>query len=191
MNESIENYLRIIYVLVEKQSDKSSGIKITDIAKEMDVSKPSVSSMIKKLTDQKYLKSKPYSKVFLTSKGFNEARKITHNHRVIEVFLKDVLNYDMTKVHVEAHRLEHAFSDESIKRLDDFLNNPNLSPFGRFIPHKNDDVVLPEKSTLDNLKMGEFARIVSAPGKGIIRRRLLDMGVVRGARVVIERVSLN
>ena len=136
MNISVEDYLRTMYALYEKQGGKSKGIKSVDLAKELGISKPSVSSMIRKLTKLQYLKAKPYSKIHFTRKGLEKARLIMHNHRVIEVFLKDVLGYDISKVHQEAHRLEHAFSEGSIKRLDKFLGNPKRSPYGYSIPHK-------------------------------------------------------
>ena len=91
--------------------------------------------MIKKLNKLGYVKTKLYSKIFLTKEGLDEAKRLMHNHRVIEVFLKEILEYDLNKVHQEAHRLEHAFSEESIDRLDRFLNYPKVSPNGKKIPH--------------------------------------------------------
>ena len=135
MNVSMEDYLRTLYALYERLEAKSDGIKSVDVAKELGISKPSVSEMIKKLIKRRYLKARLYSKIYLTKKGMNEARRIIHNHRVIEVFLKGVLEYDINKVHGEAHRLEHAFSEESVKRLDKFLNNPKSAPNGKPIPH--------------------------------------------------------
>ncbi len=135
MNISTEDYMRTIYFFYEKQGDKSKGIKPIDIAKELKITKASVCKMIKKLVSQKYLKAKAYSRVHLTKKGLNKARRIMHNHRVIEVFLAKILNYDINKVHEEAHKLEHAFSEKAIKRLDKFHKNPKISPMGIKIPH--------------------------------------------------------
>ena len=134
MNQkSTEDYLRTIYSLYEK--DKTKGIKSIGIANELSISKPSVSEMIKKLVKGRLVKADPYSDIFFTEKGLKEARRIMHNHRIIEVFLKNILKYDLRKVHEEAHRLEHAFSEESIRRLDKFLNHPKQSPAGKTIPH--------------------------------------------------------
>ena len=61
-----------------------------------------------------------------------------HNHRVIEVFLKDILKFkDPRAIHEEAHKLEHAFSEDALNRLDQYLNNPDKSPTGELIPHDN------------------------------------------------------
>jgi len=130
---SKEDYLRNIYLIYEKQKDKTSGIKSIDIAKSLDVSKPSVSAMIKKLAKQGFLKVKPYSNIFFTKKGLKEAKRITHNFRVIGVFLKEVLKYDIDDIDEEAHRLEHAFSEKSIRRLDKFLGDPKRCPHGEVI----------------------------------------------------------
>ena len=41
--------------------------------------------------------------------------------------------------------------------------------------------------TLDQVKEGEEVRIVHIGGRGAIRRRLLDMGVTRGTKVLLKR----
>jgi DtxR family Mn-dependent transcriptional regulator len=135
--ESKEDYLRTMFSLYEKLDSKEDGITSVNIAKELKITRPSVSGMLKKLVENGYIRFKPYSKIFFTSKGLKEAQRVMHNHRVIEVFLKKILKYDLSKVHEEAHRLEHAFSEESIKRLDKFLNHPKRSPYGYDIPHED------------------------------------------------------
>ena len=130
---SKENYLRTIYLIYEKQEDKTTGIKSIDIAKSLGISKPSVSAMIKKLTVKSFLKANPYSNIFFTKKGLREAKRVTHNFRVIGVFLKEILEYDINKIDKEAHRLEHAFSEKSIRRLDKFLGDPKRCPHGKKI----------------------------------------------------------
>ena len=134
MRVSIDDYLRTVYDLFEKQKNKE-GVKAIDVAKNLNVSKPSVSAMIKKLIKLRYLKAKPYSKIHFTKKGLEEAKRLVRNHRVIGVFLEKIFKYDVKKVHEEAHRLEHAFSQESIKKLDSFLKNQGLSTNEKMILH--------------------------------------------------------
>jgi DtxR family transcriptional regulator, Mn-dependent transcriptional regulator len=186
MNITIENYLQTMYYLFEKDTNK--GIKSIDIAKELKISRPSVSAMVKKLAKEGYLIADKYSKIFLTELGKKEARKLMHKHRVIEVFLVDVLGHDISRVHEEAHKLEHAFSDESIEKLDLLLNNPKLSPMGKRIPHNKDGVEV-MNMTLDKVKKGQTGRIIKVSGKGSIHKRILDMGVVKGAKVKVEKVA--
>jgi DtxR family Mn-dependent transcriptional regulator len=135
MNISVEDYMRTIYALSEEQAVKTEGIRSISIAEEMHVSKSGVSQMLNKLNSLGYINREAYGMVSFTGKGLKEAKRIMHNHRVIEVFLRQVLKYKVEDVHDEAHRLEHAFSEESIRRLDKFLKNPTKSPSGKTIPH--------------------------------------------------------
>ena len=187
MNITIENYLQTIYSLFEINNNK--GIKSIDIAKKLSISRPSVSAMVKRLVKEGYIIADRYSKIFLTDFGRNEARKIMHKHRVIEVFLTDVHGHNVDNVHKEAHKLEHAFSDESIEKLDSLLNNPKISPMGKRIPHNNNDGVKVMNMTLDKVKKGQTGRIIKVSGSGSLHKRILDMGVVKGAKIKVEKVA--
>lgn len=121
--KSIEDYLRIIYLVYEEQKDKSVGIRSVDVSRKLNVSKPTVSEMMKKLAKLGYVKVSPYSNIFLTAKGMNKAKKLSYNFKIVEIFLTRLLGYkDPEKIDEEAHMLEHAFSSESILRLDTFLS---------------------------------------------------------------------
>ncbi len=43
--------------------------------------------------------------------------------------------------------------------------------------------------TLSDLKPGEKGRITKVTGEGAVRRRILDMGVVPGSEIKVERVA--
>jgi len=126
-----EDYLRLMYKICEEKNLEKGGIKKVDIARKLQISKPSVTQMMNKFAQENLVKIDTYSKVFFTEKGLRLAKKITHNYRVIEIFLHDILNYkSLEKIRTEAHKLEHAFSDSAIKRLDKFLGNPKVCPHG-------------------------------------------------------------
>ncbi len=129
---SKEDYLRTIYSFVEKNKDKQ--VKSVDIAESLNISKAAVSKMLKKLQNEKFVIIKPYSTVSLSKQGFLVAQKTTYKHRIVEVFLKDILKVKKSKVCDEAHILEHAFSDDIIKKLARFLQNPKICPHGKIIP---------------------------------------------------------
>ena len=126
-----EDYLRAIYHLEE---ENSQPVKSIDLASYMKVSKPSVSEMLRKLSDDGFVKFEAYSPMHLTAKGRKEAKAITFKHRVIEMFLSKMLKLDYQMIHDEAHKLEHAFSDVSIKRLHSLLGSPKHCPHGKPIP---------------------------------------------------------
>lgn len=125
-----EDYIRAIYLLQEKGED--SGV--VQIAKRLKLSKSTVSERIKDLNLAGYTESKPYSAVSLTKKGKTLGMRMTYKHRLIEVFLHEVLKLPANLIHEEAERLEHAFSDESIKRLEVLLNHPTHDPHGSLLP---------------------------------------------------------
>lgn len=130
INQYQEDYLRAIYRAYEKNED----IRSVDIAKELKISKPAVSEMLKKLARLKYIRMAPYSNITLTAKGLKTAKELTYKHRVIEVFLKDILKISKNNIHKEAHKLEHTVSEEVIKKLSKFLDNPKVCPGGKNIP---------------------------------------------------------
>ena len=84
-----EDYLRLMYKIYEKQGGR--GIRKVDLARELKISKPSVTYMMKKFFKKGIILSDAYSLVLFTSKGLKLAKEITHNYRVIEIFLRDVL----------------------------------------------------------------------------------------------------
>jgi len=127
---SREDYLRGMYHLMEEEG----SIRSVDLADYLNITKPSVSEMLRELNRGGLVQYKKYSRLKFTSKGHEIARNLTSKHRIIERFLKDMLKIDKKKVHGEAHRLEHAFSDESIEKLRMLLGNPKQDPHGKPIP---------------------------------------------------------
>src|SRR3989339_230267 len=122
-----EDYLRGLYLLEEEKGE----LKSIDLAHYLNVSKPSVSEMVQELNKEGLVSYKKYSKLKFTAKGKRIAQKLTSKHRLIELFLKNVLKIDLKNIHDEAHRLEHAFSDESIVKLKKLLGNPKKDPHGK------------------------------------------------------------
>jgi len=125
-----EDYLRALYILDEEKHE----LKSIDVANYLHVSKPSVSGMVKELNKEGLVSYKKYSKLKFTPKGRKIAEKLTLKHRLIELFLNNILRINAKNIHQEAHRLEHAFSDESISKIRKLLGNPKKDPHGKPIP---------------------------------------------------------
>ena len=125
-----EDYLRGLYLLEEEKGK----LKSIDLAHYLNVSKPSVSEMMQELNREGVISYKKYSTIKFTAKGRKIAEKLTSKHRLIELFLKKILKISSNHIHREAHRLEHAFSDESIGKLRKLLGNPKKDPHGKPIP---------------------------------------------------------
>lgn len=125
-----EDYLRAIYLFEEKNS---RPVHAVELARDLELAKSTISERLRELAAQGLIEAS-YSVVTLTPAGRVLARELTFKHRIIEVFLHDVLKMQMSKIHGEAHRLEHAFSDEAIQRLAKLVGNPKKDPHGEEIP---------------------------------------------------------
>jgi len=129
IDKTREDYLRAIYHIGEERNRPE--IDSIDLCKYLNLSKPSVSEMLKKLKQNKLIEHRSYKKIRLTQKGRQESIAITKKHRIIESFLFCVLNLKPNLIHEEAHKLEHAFSDKSILKINRLLKNPKFCPHGK------------------------------------------------------------
>ena len=128
-----EDYIRAIYILMEKHNE----VRSVQLADYLNVTKPSVSEMLKNLDKDGFIEYHKYAKIKLTRKGSTEAKNLTARHRIIESFLKNTLKISRKHIHEEANRLEHAFSQESIEKMRKLLGNPKKDPHGKPIPKIN------------------------------------------------------
>ena len=125
-----EDYLRAIYHL---EDEYKMPVKAKYIVEYLQLSKSTVSERLQGLAEEGLVKHEPYKAVEFTAKGRAIAKKLTFKHRIIEVFLHDLLKMKGDKIHEEAHRLEHAFSDEAINKLSNVLGKPKTDPHGQHI----------------------------------------------------------
>jgi len=93
--ESVEEYLEAIY----KINEEGRPAKNSELTKNLKVSPPSVTQMVQKLSDEGLVVYEPYKGIYLTGKGASLAQKVVRRHRLLEVFLHDVLKLPREKVH--------------------------------------------------------------------------------------------
>jgi DtxR family Mn-dependent transcriptional regulator len=150
-----DDYLKNLYKLQRK------GQKVTtsSLAESMEVSPPSVTDMMKKLSERGLVNHTPYHGVLLTNDGEREALRILRRHRLWEVFLVEFLNYSWDKVHDDACKLEHATSPELEEKLDAALGYPKVDPHGDPIPTKEGKVVEPDYICLADMQPGQSGTI--------------------------------
>ncbi|WP_019177802.1 metal-dependent transcriptional regulator [Methanomassiliicoccus luminyensis] len=127
--EQLEMYLETIFDL----AGKDGFAKTTAIANKLSVSPASVTEYIRSLGDKEYVKYEPYVGAKLTPAGLEIVKRLKRRHRLLEVFLSDVLKINPDKVHSEACRIEHYLSDETADALCRWLEAPSRSPHGKFI----------------------------------------------------------
>ncbi|UCG86716.1 MAG: metal-dependent transcriptional regulator [Gemmatimonadota bacterium] len=169
LTKSVEDYLKAIY---ELELDGTPA-QTSAIATSLEVAPPSVSGMIKRLSEAGLLRHVPYRGVQLTEDGRRTALRMVRRHRVVETYLTTKLGYDWDSVHSEAERLEHAVSDELIERMAMALGNPRYDPHGAPIPTKDGAIEMPDYVSLSDVPVGGIAEFRMVGDRDAARLRFI------------------
>ncbi|MFA5236908.1 MAG: metal-dependent transcriptional regulator [Methanoregula sp.] len=124
--EQVEEYLEAIYDIAGTEG----AAKTTAIAKCLKVAPASVTEALQNLAEKNLVNYEPYKGASLTEHGKKIAETIKRRHRLLEVFLADVLHINRTKVHDEACRMEHSISEDTENALCRMLKAPSHCPHG-------------------------------------------------------------
>src|ERR671910_3226667 len=144
LTRSVEDYLKAIYRL----SPEGRPASTSEIAHLLALSAPSVTGMVKRLSEHGLLEHLPYKGVQLTEEGRRAALRMVRRHRLIEAYLVAFLGYTWDTVHAEAERLEHAVSDTLVERMAAVLGNPTVDPHGDPIPTSDGAIHEPASTPL-------------------------------------------
>jgi len=205
LQKSTQDYLKTIYSL----SKNGEMVSNTDISQKLDVAPSSVTEMLKKLAEARYIKYSPYHGSSLTEIGLKEAQKITRKHRLLESFLSKVLGIGNDKVHHEACQMEHSLSDEAEESLCRLLKHPDTCPDDNKtipacdLPFSNCEecIQLHQKGleqvgkrdknliSIRDLKSGTFGKISFIRGEHKVLQRLLDMGLTPGTKIQVVKIA--
>ena len=189
LTRSVEDYLKAIYHL-----SASGGFAATrDIAQMLDVAPPSVSGMVKRLSETGLIEHVPYRGVQLTAQGRRAALRIVRRHRILESYLLQHLGFDWDNVHEEAERLEHAVSDTLIERMASRLGDPQYDPHGAPIPTAAGDIEEAELIALADAAPGVILELRQVEDRDPAKLRYLaEQGLVPGVRLeVVARQPFN
>jgi DtxR family Mn-dependent transcriptional regulator len=156
LSPQMEDYLKAIYEVKQREGEPVSTSSIAEI---LDVTPPTVTSMMKTLADRGLVEREKYSGVELTREGETVALEVLRHHRLIETYLAERLDYDWSEVHDEADRLEHHISEEFERRVADVLDDPEVDPHGDPIPTDALEPVSDEDETLLEYEEGQTVRV--------------------------------
>ncbi len=112
MTQSLEDYLEAVSFLSD-----SGGVRVTDIAQRLGVSKPSVLTALRALEDRGLLEHERYRGVILTEKGELQAQAIRERHTFLTNFLINVVGVSQETAEKDACRMEHVLSEETLERM--------------------------------------------------------------------------
>lgn len=156
-SQTEENYLKLLYVLTRKNKE----VKISALGASLNVSLPTINSMMKNLSNQGLVHYEKYKPVSLTKKGTKEAALVLRKHRLVEMYLVNKMGFGWEEVHDIAEQIEHINSPAFFQRIDELLGFPSNDPHGSPIPNKNGEVTFAPKIILSHCNTGEVVRLIA------------------------------
>lgn len=214
LTASLEDYLEAIFWVI---ADKGAA-RGRDVAKRLGVKASSVTGALRTLADKAYINYAPYELITLTATGLEEAKKIIRRHEVLKDFFTEVLWIDPDLAEEGACKMEHGIPKEIVDRLVTFTEFVQSCPragkdwLRQFARHCLEGVQL-ECSTcvpkchkafkekiskmqdiealvpLSQVTPGQRCIVRGMKGKRTVNKRLVEMGVGRGAVIEVERVA--
>jgi DtxR family Mn-dependent transcriptional regulator len=175
---AVEDYTKAIYAL----QARGSAVSTNALAERLGVTAGSVSAMAKKLAELGLVQHTPYHGMRLTGEGERVALEIMRHHRLLELFLAEVLEVPRERVHEEAEVLEHYISEDIEELIAAKLGHPTHDPHGEPIPDRELRLHEPATESLQALGPGETGTFVRVWDRGTEMLRFLsDRGIAPGA----------
>ncbi|MFL5627297.1 MAG: metal-dependent transcriptional regulator [Ktedonobacteraceae bacterium] len=154
------------------------------------LSDATVTQLFKWLADRGYVRYTPYHGVELTEAGQAMATELVRRHRLLELFLVQVMGFALEEVDAEAEQLEHAISEAFVERMDALLGHPTEDPHGDPIPNKVGGVVVPKSQALSTVLPGQqmIVQRVRDDDPDLLRY-LSSLGLIPGAKLAMEAIA--
>jgi DtxR family Mn-dependent transcriptional regulator len=133
LSTTIEDYLYLVYVL-ERDNEPVIGVHLAEM---LDVTPPTVTNTLKRMVRDGLI-SMDDSGTHLTKTGWESARIVVRRHMLMELMM--VKRLPWSKLHQEAHNLEHAISAEAEAAVFEELGHPKTCPHGNPLPGYEDAV---------------------------------------------------
>ena len=186
VNDATLHYLDVIYRLTMGGDVANT----TEIAKGLSVTPSGASVMLKRLADRKLVQLTPYKGATLTATGKRIATRTIRRHRLLEMFLHQIMKFEWHEVDEHAHALETSINEGFEDRMDELLDHPTRCPHGHLIPNK--DGTLP--------KVNDVPLLEQKPGtRGVLRcvdtdnsdwlKYLGEQGLKPGAELQLKEIA--
>lgn len=188
LSAAMEDYIKTIYHLRERTGER---VQTSEIAAELEVTAPTVTSMLEKLKEKDLIEHQKYSGAALTKHGERVALEVIRHHRLLEAYLTEHLDYSWTEVHEEADRLEHHISEKFEQRVAAELDDPDTDPHGDPIPTATLD--LPEAEAalvLAEREEGTTVVVEQVENQDVaVLEYLSERGITPGTEVTVREVA--
>src|SRR5881394_374038 len=158
-SSTVENYLKAIYQGQSALASEQRLVPMGQVASRLGVTPGTATTMVKALAESGLAEYEPYSGVRLSAAGEKLAGLVLRRHRLVELFLVQVMGMSWAEVHDEAEQLEHVVSERLIERIDEMLGHPTHDPHGDPIPNLEGAIASRELDTLLTCPVGTRLRI--------------------------------
>lgn len=198
LSSSMQDYLEAILELAVEEN----SVRITDIANKLNIAKASVNQTIGKFKEMGLVRQQAYGPVELTDDGRQLAKKVRLRHRMLRQFLIEALGVDPGIAEKDACLMEHAVSPMTIDKLTEFLfRNGYMAGERNMTGHKDNldaagGPAVEEKGenamdtanikALSNLRTGQKGKVIKVSSKGLIRKRIIEMGITAGTEILVK-----
>ena len=152
-----ENYLKALFNI----SIENGEVNVAELSKRLAIKMPTVTSMMKKLSEKKMVYYESYKPLQLTEKGKKAAGLIIRKHRLTEMFLVDKMKLGWEDVHDIAEQIEHIQSPVFFDKMDELLGYPKVDPHGSPIPDRNGKIVWKAYIKLSDCNPGDSVKLAA------------------------------
>src|SRR5438876_2494834 len=154
------------------------------------LSDATVTQLFKWLAERGYVRYIPYHGVELTEAGQVMATELVRRHRLLELFLMQIMCFPLDEVDAEAEQLEHAISAAFVERMDALLGHPTEDPHGDPIPNRAGGVVVTKSQPLSSVQPGQQVIVQRVnDDRPDLLRYLTELGLIPGALVKVQAVA--
>lgn len=158
-SSTVENYLKAIFLGQSALAPGDRLVPMGQVASSLGVAPGTATTMIKALAESGLAEYEPYSGVRLTASGEKLAALVLRRHRLVELFLVQIMGMSWDEVHDEAEQLEHVVSERIIERMDEMLGRPTHDPHGDPIPDVHGTIPARHLDTLLTCPMSTPLRV--------------------------------
>jgi DtxR family Mn-dependent transcriptional regulator len=123
---SMEDYLEAVAML----RGKGKVVRVSQISRKLKVKMPSVTSALKKLSEQGLVEHEKYGHIKLTLEGNKVAEEVLRRHKALTRFLIEALGIDQETAEEDACKIEHVISPLGLERVIKFIEFIEACPLG-------------------------------------------------------------
>ena len=186
-SSTVENYLKAIYQGQSSLARDARLVPMGQVAAALGVTPGTATTRVKALAESGLAEYEPYSGVRLSPAGEKLAGLVLRRHRLVELFLVQVMGMSWAEVHDEAEQLEHVVSERLIERIDDMLGHPTHDPHGDPIPNPEGAIMAKHLESLLTCPVGTPLRVTRIADQDPAFLRFIESNDLKpGQQVEVE-----